>query len=461
MPRPQSLHDEAILAAHRRLAYLYQERASGDWDGREFGKPVGRPEQIPDDSKPWRTWLYLGGRGTGKTRAAAERVRRWVKEGRKRLGIIAPTAADARDTMIEGESGLLNVCRDADHTDDGEYLGKPRYEVSKRRVTWGNGAMVTAYSAEEPQRLRGPQHEGIWADEICAWQYMRETWDMAQFGLRLGSNPQMIISTTPKPLRLLHEIVADSSTIVTRGSTFDNEANLSSHFIERVREKYEGTSLGLQELYAQILEEAEGALWKRAWLDKARCETYPDLARVCVSIDPAVTANEETSDECGIIVCGVTGDGQHGFVLDDLSGILTPLAWARTALDAYDKYDADFILAEVNNGGDLVIQNIKAADSTRAVNIHTVHARKGKYLRAEPVSALYEQGRVFHVGNFEVLEDQLVSWEPLGKIDSPDRLDALVHGFTSLMVKAKPLSADMVAAPLGSKDESAADRLMR
>ncbi len=445
------VHDQMVLLAHQRLAELQVGRRRFDWDGSEFGEPIARPEQIPDDSLAWRIWLYLGGRGTGKTRASGERVRHWVKTGRSRLGMIGATAADARDVMVEGESGMLAICQDQDRDHRGNLVGRPKYEPSKRRLTWENGAIATLYSAEEPQRLRGPQHEGIWGDEICAWKYMREVWDMAQFGLRLGTNPQMILSTTPKPIRLLREIIADPDTITTRGSTFDNKDNLSKHFIDQITKQYEGTTLGKQEIYAAILEEAEGALWRREWLDKARCKVAPELAKVCVSVDPAVTANEETSNETGIITCGTVRDLSQGFVLADDSGVYTPLGWAKAAIAAYHKHQANYILAEVNNGGDLVIQNIKNVDAT--IPIKTVHARKGKYLRAEPVAALYEQGRVFHLEDFEKLEDQLVCWEPLGDMPSPDRLDALVHGMTSLMIKGAPSNADFVAPPMGAKVE--------
>ena len=234
-----------------------------DWDGELYGTPIGRPEQIPPTGSDWRVWLYLGGRGTGKTRAAGERVRKWVREGRSRLGLIAPTAADARDVMIEGESGLLAICHPSDRDHRGNITGRPLYEPSKRRISWENGAIATLYTAEEPSRLRGPQHEGIWCDELCAWKYVRETWDMAQFGLRLGDNPQTIVSTTPKPMRILRDMVADPTTITTTGSTFDNTPNLAAHFIEQISRKYEGTTLGRQELYADILDEAEGALWRR------------------------------------------------------------------------------------------------------------------------------------------------------------------------------------------------------
>lgn len=426
------------------------------------------------------TSLFLVGKSlipTHNTRSAAEYIRHWVMEGRTRLALVAATAADCRDVMVSGESGILSVCFEDDKDFKGNFIGKPVYEASKRRVIWANGAIATMYSSETPSRLRGPQHMGAWCDELCSWQYARETFDMLQFGNRIGDNPQLIITTTPKPINLLREIASDPETIVTRGSTYDNADNLAPTFIHTIQKKYEGTSMGKQEIYAEILDEIEGALWRRAWLEKAHCRTAPDLVRVGVSIDPAVTANEETSSETGIVVGGITQNADKGYLLEDLSGIYTPLEWARKAAEAYYRHNADFIIAEVNNGGDLVIQNIKNYDKN--IPCQTVHARKGKYLRAEPVSALYEQGRIYHVRNYgvrrdvpvyaaefdklseeeksslhyikdyEQLEDQLISWYPLGDMPSPDRLDALVHLFTALMIKPAAFSGSM-ALPAGS-----------
>lgn len=385
---------------------------------------------MPPDGD-WQTWLILAGRGFGKTRTGAEWVREQVKAGAKRIHMIAPTAADARDTMVEGESGLLSVCWAGDKTHAAETLGRPSYEPSKRRLTWENGAIATLFSAEEPERLRGPQAEVLWADELASWKYMRETWDMAMFGLRLGSDPRTCITTTPKPLKLLRELVKDEKTAITRGSTFDNARNLAGIFLQAIRDKYEGTRLGRQELYAELLDEAEGALWTRNMVEAAfRREAPPEMARIVVAIDPAITAKEE-SDETGIIACGLDRDGK-GAVMADVSGRYSPGEWAKEAIKLFRAIGADRIIAEGNQGGDMVRHTIQTEWPSAPVTI--VHASRGKAARAEPVAALYEQGKVRHYGTFPDLEDQLVTWEPLSGLPSPDRLDAMVWGLTELMV---------------------------
>lgn len=381
----------------------------------------------------WQTWLVLAGRGFGKTRTGAEWVRQRVKAGNKRIGLIAPTAGDARDIMVEGESGLLSVCWAGDRTVKGEELGRPVYEPSKRRVTWANGAIATLYSAEEPERLRGPQHECLWADEMAAWKYLRDTWDMAQFGLRLGNDPRSIITTTPKPLKIFREIANDPKSVVTRGSTFDNASNLAATFLKTVQDKYEGTRLGRQELYAELLEEAEGALWTRAMLEQARYRSgLPEMVRVVVAVDPAITAKEESA-ETGIIGAGLGKDG-FGYVFEDVSGRYSPGEWARKAVDLFHGLKADRIVAEGNQGGEMVRHTLQT--EWPAVPVTIVHASRGKQARAEPVAALYEQHKVRHVGPLNDLEDQMVNWEPLSGMASPDRIDALVWALTELMIDA-------------------------
>lgn len=334
--------------------------------------------------------------------------------------------------MVEGESGLLSVCWAGDKTLNGEDLGRPAYEPSKRRLTWANGATATCFSAEEPERLRGPQHEAGWCDELAAWKYLRETWDMAMFGLRLGSHPRVCVTTTPKPLKIFRELIADPKTVVTRGSTFDNAANLAGTFLKAVQDKYEGTRLGRQELYAEVMEEAEGALWTRALIDAANYRgKLPEMARVVVSVDPAITAKEE-SDETGIVAAGLGRDG-YGYVLKDVSGRYSPGEWAKKAIALYKEVGADRIVAEGNQGGDMVRHTIQTEWNAAPITI--VHASRGKAARAEPVAALYEQNKVRHTGNLSSLEDQLVTWEPLSGMPSPDRLDALVWALTELMVK--------------------------
>ena len=271
-------------------------------------------------------------------------MRNEIESGRRRnIALVGPTSRDVRKVMVEGESGILAVCPPWDY---------PTYEPSKLMLRWPNGGQAHMYSAEEPNRLRGPNHDAAWCDEISSWQYIDETWSNLEMTLRAGRHPKRYITTTPKPKKLLIDIVKDPSTTVIRGSTFENEDNLAPEFIARIREKYEGTRFGRQELYAELLEEAEGALWSRAEIDMLRVSTYPDLRRIVVAIDPAVTSTEQL-DETGIIVAGI-GDDKHGYVLDDISGRYSPDEWARRAVDAYRTWGADRIIAEVNNGGDSV-----------------------------------------------------------------------------------------------------------
>ena len=390
----------------------------------------GRDNQQPPPGD-WQTWLFLAGRGAGKTRAGSEWIRARVKAGGDRLALVAPTAADARDVMVEGESGIVAVCWEHDRTADGVLVGLPDYEPSKRRLTWQNGAMATVFSAEEPERLRGPQHSGIWADELAAWKYMRDAWDMAMFGLRMGARPQVMVTTTPRPLSLIREILSDPATVVSRGSTYDNAANLAPSFLANVRAKYEGTRLGRQELYAEILEEAEGALWSRTMIDAALYRGEPpEMKRVVVAVDPAITAHED-SNETGIIAAGL-GVDDIGYTLADVSGRYSPGDWAKKAVKLYHEVGADRIVAEGNQGGEMVRHTIQT--EWKAAPVTIVHAHRGKQARAEPVAALYEQGRVKHVGQFRELEDQMVNWEPLSGMASPDRLDALVWAYTDLMI---------------------------
>lgn len=381
----------------------------------------------------WRTWLILAGRGWGKTRTGAEWVIDRIEDGHERIALIGPTAADVRDVMVEGESGILAVCP--------EDLA-PNYEPSKRRVTFSTGAICTTYSADEPDRLRGPQHDAAWADELAAWRYP-EAWDQLQFGLRLGDDPRTIVTTTPRPTKEIRELVAASTTVVTRGSTFDNADNLAPAFLERILAKYEGTRLGRQELYAEILDDVPGALWSRAMLEHAvtACPSpIPDTERLVVAIDPAVTSGED-SDSTGIVVAGRYD--KSAVVLADLTCRLTPDGWARRAVEAYHEHKADRIVAEANQGGDLVKTVLRTVDPS--VPVKLVHATRGKRVRAEPVAALYEQGRVFHTAVFPELEDELVTWTP-DSPHSPDRLDALVWALTDLDL-TRPARVRGITAP--------------
>lgn len=395
---------------------------------------LARSNQLPPDGD-WQNWLILAGRGFGKTRTGAEWAREELKAGASRLGLIAPTASDARDVMVEGESGLLAVCWAGDKTHAGEPLGRPQYEPSKRRLTWANGAIATLFSAEEPERLRGPQHDRLWCDELAAWKYLRETWDMAMFGLRLGDRPRTCITTTPKPNQVLREIIKDRRTIVTRGSTFDNAGNLAPTFLQAVRDKYEGTRLGRQELNAELLDDVPGALWTRDMIDAARKDVrLPEMQRIVVSIDPSGTAgDQDDGDSIGIIVAGKGVDGQ-GYILADRTCKLSPDGWGRRAVAAYHEFKADRIIAERNYGGAMVEHVIKTVD--RTVPYQEVVASRGKVVRAEPVAALYEQGRVKHTADLELLEDQMCAMTGDGFLGdgSPDRVDAAVWALTELLV---------------------------
>ncbi|SDY22851.1 DNA-packaging protein [Thermoactinomyces sp. DSM 45892] len=404
---------------HELLSSLSAEEAQAllyDW------RFWARPNQLPPEGS-WRTWLLLAGRGFGKTRTGAEWVRFLVETGQaKRVALVAPTAADARDVIVEGESGILAISSP---------WFQPIYEPSKRRITWPNGAIATLYSADEPERLRGPQHDAAWCDELAAWRYP-DSWDMLLFGLRLGADPRVVVTTTPKPTPIIKSLVKVETTAITKGSTFDNAENLAPAFLKQILSKYEGTRLGKQELYAEILDDNPGALWNQRMLDKLRVKEHPDLIRVVVAIDPAVTSHEE-SDETGMIVAGVGVDG-HGYVLEDLSCRSTPDGWARIAVEAYHRHRADRVVAETNNGGDMVEHTIRTVDESASYK--KLHASRGKLTRAEPIAALYEQGRVHHVGDLGDLEDQLCSWTPGEK--SPDRMDALVWSLTELMLDDKP-----------------------
>lgn len=382
------------------------------------------------------TWVILAGRGFGKTRAGAEWVRSMVcgdtplgPGKHKRVALIAETAADCRDVLVEGDSGLMGI-----HPKD----FRPVYEPSKRRVTWPNGAVATLFNATEPDQLRGPQHDLAWCDELAKWRYAQETWDMLQFGLRLGDNPRQLITTTPRPIVLLREIMKDAKTVVTRGSTYDNSANLASAFLDQIKRKYEGTRLGRQEIGAEMLDDVPGSLWTRDMLDrnrKAKTDKLPDMQRIVVAIDPAgksqETAISEGTAETGIVVAGLGVDGK-GYVLDDLTCSLSPNGWARRALSGYDLYSADAIVVETNQGGDMVKETIR---SVRNVPVIEVTASRGKVTRAEPVAALYEQNRVCHVGSFPEMEDQMVLFTPLGVAGDTtgDRVDALVWALSQLM----------------------------
>ena len=395
---------------------------------RNWTHNLARPEQIPNNDSDWLIYLFLAGRGAGKTRTAAEWLA-WEASYRPktRWAIVAPTFSDARDTCAEGESGIINILR--------QYGTLRDYNRSIGEIFLTNGSRIKLFSGEEPDRLRGPQFHGGWFDELAAFKYM-ETWDQYQFGLRLGDRPQTVVTTTPRPVKLIKDLIKREGVKVVRGSTFDNAKNLAASALAELKLRYENTRLGRQELYGEILDDIEGALWTRAMIEDARMQEAPVMVRVVVAIDPAVTNNED-SDETGIITAGMTADG-HYYILADNSLRASPDGWAKEAVVAYKKWEADRIIAETNNGGDMIIMLLKQVDPN--VPTKKVTATRGKQLRAEPISSLYEQGRVHHIGYFAQLEEQMVSWTS-ASTESPDRLDALVWALTELTAS----SASMLA----------------
>ena len=391
--------------------------------------------QVPP-AEDWRAWVILGGRGAGKTRAGAEWVRAQVEgptalsPGRaSRVALVGETYDQVRDVMIRGDSGIL-ACSPPDR--------RPLWKASERRLIWPNGAEAQAFSAHDPEALRGPQFDAAWADELAKWKKGEDTWDMLQFALRLGEAPRQVITTTPRATRLIKSIINNKKTIIGRSKTSDNKTHLSKSFLKNVHEKYSGTRLGRQELEGELIEDREDALWQRDQIEHLRQRSSPDLERIVVAIDPPITSGEK-ADLCGIIAAGVDVKGA-GFILQDQSVQgLTPLKWAEVAVELYHNCKADRIVAEVNQGGELVEAILRQVDSS--IPIKKVHATRGKFTRAEPVAALYEQGRICHIGCLQELEDQMCDFGPggLSSGNSPDRLDALVWAITDLMLNTAPV----------------------
>jgi predicted phage terminase large subunit-like protein len=383
-----------------------------------------RSDQLPPPGA-WRVWLLRSGRGAGKTRTGAEWVRALAEAGCcRRIALVGRTWADVRDVMVEGESGLLAVCPPWSY---------PDYQPSRRLLAWPNGVIAKLYSADEPDSLRGPQHDAAWCDELASWR-APETWDNLMMGLRLGPDPRCVVTTTPRPTKLIRSLIAKETTVETRASTYANRANLAPAFFADIVSAYEGTRLGRQEIYGELLEDVPGALWSHARIDESRRSAAPgDLTRVVVAVDPAVSCGEH-ADETGICVVA-RGEDRHGYVLADRSGRYEPHSWGKLVTRLYHEHKANYVVAEGNNGGDVVKDLLKAIDER--VPVHMVHASRGKYVRAEPISSLYEQGRVHHVGSFPELEDQMASFTP--DIDrttqgSLDRVDALVWGLSEVML---------------------------
>jgi len=384
-----------------------------------------RDDQLPPPGD-WHVWQMRSGRGAGKTRAGVEQVIEWAKDGHSPIALVGQTKADVRDTMVEvGDSSIIK------RSPPGFV---PHYEPSKRRLTWSNGSIAIIYSGDEPGQLRGPQHAKAWVDELAKMMYPEETIDNLEFGLRAGDNPQWISTTTPRPIKVIKDLVADPDCVDVVVSTFANAANLPAKFLARLRAKYEGTTLGRQELYGEIIGEVPGALWPKRSLIQHVKGPVGEMDRILVGVDPPASS-KPGSDECGIVVCGRRGE--HFFVLEDLSDVMSPDQWARTAIAAYHRWGANEIVAERNNGGEMVEDVIRQRDKTVGID-PDVWASVGKSRRAEPIVAIYEQGRAHHVGSWAVLEDQMCTWLKGATVKemgwSPDRMDAMVWAATKLML---------------------------
>jgi phage terminase large subunit-like protein len=387
-----------------------------------------RPSQQLPPTLEFRNWLILGGRGAGKTRAGAE----WVKalalgifepviRRCSRIAIVAPTYDEARLVMIEGVSGVLSVHHPRE---------RPKYEPSKRTLTWPNGSIAQVFSAEEPDSLRGPQFDAVWCDELAKWKQADAAWMNVQMALRMGEVPQAVITTTPRATKLIRTLINDAATVVTRSKTLDNANQLAPSFLKDVTERYGNTALGRQELDGELIDDDPNALWKRETFEQYRVKVVPDLRRIVVAVDPPATSTAK-SNACGIVCVGLGVDGR-AYVLQDASvKRMRPLQWAERVVSVFRRWEADRIVAEVNQGGEMVRALITQVDAS--VPLKTVHASRGKQARAEPVAGLYEQGRVSHVGGFAALEDEMCS--AIGEGASPDRLDALVWAVTELMLR--------------------------
>ena len=386
---------------------------------------TARPKQTtPHDD--FFIWLILAGRGWGKTRTGAQDIAIYALRNAGTISaVVAPTFGDLRRVCFGGPSGLLSIIPQACYD---QSFGTNGFASANMEIRLANGSKIVGYAAVSPERLRGPQFHRAWCDELASWRYS-ETFDQLMFGLRLGENPQCVITTTPKPIKMIKDLLEREDVHITRGNTFENAENLAESALQMMRDRYEGTSLGRQELYAEIVDEVEGALWKMSMIEPYRIREKPsDFRRIVVAIDPAVTANEN-SDETGIVVCGVDSENNY-YILDDVSGVMSPDEWARTAVRSYYEWEASRIVAEVNNGGDLVERIIRSVDAN--IPYTAVRASRGKMVRAEPIAALYEQRKVRHLNSFPQLEMQMCSYTGERNQASPDRLDAMVWGMTEL-----------------------------
>jgi len=394
---------------------------------------TARLAQYPAGMRLRDVWLVLGGRGAGKTRLGAEWVNALVNGFRPfadhkygRIALVGETLSDVREVMVEGPSGILSTAR----------RNRPQYEPSRRRLTWENGAVAQIFSAMEPDSLRGPQFDAAWSDEVAKWKDADACFDMLQLGLRLGSRPIQLLTTTPRPIDLIRHLLQSERVTVTRMKTVENAMNLSASFIEAVEQRYGGTTLGRQELDGEMIDDRQDALWTRALLDDAfHCLADPgSLRRIVIAVDPPASSRR-SSDACGIVVAGVDQGGIAWVLQDATAQGLKPQEWAGLVVNLYHRFEADMIIAEVNQGGDMVASVLATAD--RSVPITPVRATRGKWTRAEPVAALYAQGRVRHAGRFRELEDEMCNFGPDGLSEghSPDRVDALVWAISSLVLR--------------------------
>lgn len=388
-----------------------------------------RDDQLPPEGD-WTIWLFVGGRGAGKTRAGAEWVRGlalghapFASAPVGRIALVGETFADVREVMIEGVSGLLAIGRRGE---------RPLWSPTRRRLEWPNGALAQAFSAEDPESLRGPQFEAAWADELGKWRHAEETWDMLQFGLRLGERPREVVTTTPRPIPLLRRLMADGRTVTTRAATADNALNLAPTFLQAIVGRYAGTRLGRQELDGEMVEERADALWTRAMIEMARVDAAPPLVRIVVAVDPPASSGVR-ADRCGLVVAGIDRDGIAYVLADATMARARPSAWAERAVALFRRHEADSLVVEVNQGGEMATAVVHQVDA--AAPVTPVRATRGKFLRAEPVAALSEQGRLRFAVCFPELEDEMADFGPDGLSGgrSPDRLDALVWAVTALV----------------------------
>src|SRR3954447_24936809 len=443
-PKTSTNFDENSAASWRDLSENRKNYILTNLTGRELHEIDSRwkifahahqiPPELAPDGKPWLTWLLIGGRGAGKTRAGAEWVRAqalglppFAREKASRIALVGESEHDVREVMIEGVSGLLAV-----HG----WHERPVWVSSRKRLEWSDGQIAQAFSAEDPESLRGPQFCCAWSDEMAKWRYAQDAFDMLQFGLRLGSQPRQLITTTPRPTALLKRLIEDPSSVVTRATTRDNANNLAPTFLRTVMGRYAGTQIGRQELEGEIIEDRPDALWSRALLEECRVAEAPALQRIVVAVDPPASSGRRAA-ACGIVAAGITEAGICYVISDDSVSGLTPNGWAMKAIALWHRLRADALVAEVNQGGEMVRTVINGIDFS--VPVTNVHATRGKWVRAEPVAALYEQGRVKHAGIFAALEDEMCDFGVSGLSGgrSPDRLHALVWAIAALAFQAR------------------------